>query len=347
MARSACLVDLPPNPLALAQRLDDRPGLALLSSGYGTGRSFLACDPCETSRDLDPEPRLQLDPEAGPLAAVPRWIGVLPYECRRHLERPGLSPCPDPRPAPQVSTPHWLRYPAVAVVTDRVLAVGDDRASAAHLAGLLRRPRVRGSAPAAISLTEVPEAGQLHERRVRQALELIGAGELYQVNLARRFRLRVQGTPVAHLARLGRRGWASFAAGLTLDELAVLSTSPELLLAVDACGRLLTSPIKGTRPRGRDAQADSALAVELSEDPKECAELVMILDVERNDLGRVARTGSVRLVTPPHVQTLPTVHHRLATLGAWLRPDVSRSELIEVMLPSGSVTGAPKVRAWR
>ena len=345
MAQLARLVDLPPNPLALAQRLDGRPGLALLAGGFGVGRSFVTCDPCASSRDLDPEPGLRLDPEAGPFGAVPRWIGLLPYECRRHLERPGYSPRPDSRPAPHVPRPHWLRYPAVAVVTDRVLVVGDDRASVAHLAELLTRPAARAPAPVSISLAEAPESGQLHEHRVRRALELIAAGELYQVNLARRFKLRVEGPPVAHLARLGRRGWASFGACLRFDELAVLSTSPELFLAVDARGRLLTSPIKGTRPRGGDAPADSALSVELDKDPKECAELVMIVDVERNDFGRVAKTGSVRLVTAPHVQTLPTVHHRLATLGAWLRSEVSRAELLEVMLPSGSVTGAPKVRA--
>jgi anthranilate/para-aminobenzoate synthase component I len=87
------------------------------------------------------------------------------------------------------------------------------------------------------------------------------------------------------------------------------------------------------------------LALELDQDPKERAELVMIVDVERNDLGRVAEIGSVRLLRAPRVVTLPTVHHRVATVSSRLRPDITRTELLEVTLPSGSVTGAPKVRA--
>jgi anthranilate/para-aminobenzoate synthase component I len=116
-------------------------------------------------------------------------------------------------------------------------------------------------------------------------------------------------------------------------------------LDLDVRRHLVTKPIKGTRPRGADAPEDRRLAVELSRDPKEVAELTMVVDVERNDFGRVAETGSVRVRGEPIVETYGSVHHRIATIVARMREGVSRQELLESALPSGSVTGAPKVRA--
>src|SRR6185437_4094409 len=133
--------------------------------------------------------------------------------------------------------------------------------------------------------------------------------------------------------------------------LAVASTTPELLLRASpgprpaTFGTLFTAPIKGTRPRGGDAPGDAALARALDDDPKERAELTMIVDVERNDLGRVAEVGSVRVLWGPKVVTHRTVHHRLALIAARARAGTSREEVLAAMLPSGSVTGAPKVRA--
>jgi anthranilate/para-aminobenzoate synthase component I len=108
---------------------------------------------------------------------------------------------------------------------------------------------------------------------------------------------------------------------------------------------LFTAPIKGTRPRGKDAFEDRALVQELDQDPKERAELTMIIDVERHDLGRVSQVGSVRVLAGPEIVTHRTVHHRLALLAGRARADASREEVLASMLPSGSVTGAPKVRA--
>ena len=135
----------------------------------------------------------------------------------------------------------------------------------------------------------------------------------------------------------------------------MVSTSPELLLRAEPApgtrgdpggyGALFTAPIKGTRPRGVDAITDRALVRDLDEDPKERAELAMILDVERHDLGRVAEVGSVRLLDGPRVVTHRTVHHRLGLLSARARSGTSRAEVLASMVPSGSVTGAPKVRA--
>src|SRR5262249_27231464 len=121
--------------------------------------------------------------------------------------------------------------------------------------------------------------------------------------------------------------------------ISVLSTTPELFLRAESRASkthviphsftaLLTLPIKGTRPRGTDAISDRDLALELDKDPKECAELAMIMDVERNDLGRIAEVGSVRIMAPPHVVTHRTVHHRQALLGARVREGVGREEVL-------------------
>src|SRR5262249_49918743 len=146
-------------------------------------------------------------------------------------------------------------------------------------------------------------------------------------------------------AALAERAPAPFGACLTFGDVAVCASSPELFLATRAGGQVRTAPIKGTRPRGAYAVEDARLARELDENPKERAELTMILDVERNDLGRVARPGSVRVFGPPVVETHRTVHHRVAVVGARLDPRRSQLDVLRAMFPSGSVTGAPKVRA--
>ena len=340
MALTARMVDVPARPLDLAARIADRPGAFLLFGGSGGGRSFIGCDPIESSGALCPS--LDSEPGAGELGRAPRWVGVVPYECRRGLERPRFSRA-ETRAEPQLIDPIWFRYPAVAEIGERVRVIGDDPAAVAALAERLRRPKPL--AEATLELTEPPEAPERHRERIRQVLELIAKGELYQVNIARRFRLRARGGAIALLARLARRAPAPYSAALTLGEVSVAATSPELLLALEPDGRVTTSPIKGTRPRGVDAEHDGALAAELDADPKERAELSMILDVERNDLGRIATVGSVRLLAAPRVVTHRTIHHRVATLGARLAPGVDREALLRAMLPSGSVTGAPKIRA--
>jgi anthranilate/para-aminobenzoate synthase component I len=335
-------VSIAPQPLEVARRLSDRPGVALLWSAWGSGRSYVMCDPVARVSALDPEPGLALDPNASEFGHVPRWLGVLPYESRRSLERRRYAPKPDWRAPPWLSRPVWWRYSAVVEVSDRVEVLGEDSASAAQLAALLARPPVRSRVACELM---PPEAPELHVQRIERALDYIRRGELYQVNLARRQALRVEGHPIDLLALQSRTAAAPYAAALRTPELDLVSTSPELFLRLTPARMLATSPIKGTRPRGRNSAEDLALMQALDSSPKERAELTMVLDVERNDLGRVSEPGSVVVREPPKVQTYGSVHHRAATLWARLRDDVSRESLIETMLPSGSVTGAPKVRA--
>ena len=336
-------LDVAPDTIQLARRVVDRPGLAVLWTGDGSGPSYIACDPIAESSSVDPESTLPLRSDAS-IAAAPRWIGALPYEALRY-ERPGRGRRGLPRPLPDWASPRWYRYGAVAVVADSVEVIGDDESAVLALAARLAASEP-ASPPAPASVVLDPfEPPQLHALRIGRALELIAAGELYQVNLARRFSFSVEGSSLELLAAMGRHTDAPFAALFCSAGEEFVATSPELLLHVSGDRRVVTSPIKGTRPRGADPASDAALALELDSDPKERAELAMILDVERNDLGRLAEPGSVKLVAPPHIVTHPTIHHRVATLEATLRADVSRETLFRTMVPSGSVTGAPKVRA--
>ena len=334
---------LAPNPLALARRLSHERELILLWSASGEGPSYIAIRPLAESSSLDPEPTLELAPRAGLLGSVPRWIGVVPYEALRGIERPTYVAAHDPRPEPQVSQIRWWRFGAVVSVTDRVLVVGDDAGAVAELSReLLTRPE-RSAGSANVVLRE-SEPAERHAERVRAALDLIRAGQVYQVNLARRLDLAVSGDVVDVLGALCRDTRPPFAAALRCGELSIVSTSPELLLEQRAGGRISTEPIKGTRPRGTDAASDAHARRELDADPKERAELAMIVDVERNDIGRVSRIGTV-VADAPRVTTHGLVWHRRATVSGELSPGVSRRELLSAVLPSGSVTGAPKVRA--
>jgi anthranilate/para-aminobenzoate synthase component I len=233
----------------------------------------------------------------------------------------------------------------VAQVHHDVRVVGEEPAAVDELSSLLLRGGCQQRAT--VKHFEAPEPAAVHKERILMALELIRAGEIYQVNLARRLRVAVEGHPISLLESLGQRSRFAYGAAMRLGELDVVSTSPELFLRMTRGGRLYTAPIKGTRPRGTDARADRLELENLSTSEKEAAELTMILDVERNDLGKVAEVGSVRLLQPPRVTTHPTLHHRNALLGAVLRPECGVEELLRVMLPSGSVTGAPKVRAMQ
>jgi anthranilate/para-aminobenzoate synthase component I len=346
VALETCLV---PDAVALAAQVWQRPGAVVLWSADGSGPSYVACEPDRTATGLDPDPCLTFDPEAGNWGDVPRWVGVLPYEAERErMERPDWCE-PDLRPPALVAECRWWRYPAVAVIGRRVTIVGDDWAAVRRLKSLLES-RVSIDLSFSISLRPGLDSESAHRRRIEAALGAIGQGEIYEINLARRFELDLRGSALGCLVGLSRWAPAPFAAGLRLPgpgegrPLEVVSTSPELFLDLSPSGRVVTLPIKGTRPRGSDAASDRALLAELAADPKEHAELAMVVDIERNDLGRVARIGSI-VTEPPHLIPHRSVFHRQAQVSAWLCPGVNRAELLASLLPSGSITGAPKVRA--
>lgn len=179
---------------------------------------------------------------------------------------------------------------------------------------------------------------------VRRALDEIARGEIYQINIAQRFSFRFTGDPLAAFLALREHDPAPFAAYFRARRFAMLSISPERLLARRG-DRLLTEPIKGTRPRSGDRAADRRRLADLAASEKERAELAMITDLHRNDLGRVARYGSVRVVRRRRFTRLAHVFHTHAVIEAALRPGVGIAETLRAVFPGGSVTGCPKIRA--
>ena len=181
-------------------------------------------------------------------------------------------------------------------------------------------------------------------RCVEHAQRYIRAGDIYQVNLAHR--LTVDAAPPAwELFRcLSTESPAPFAAFLNTGDTQLVSSSPELFLRMVG-PRVTTRPIKGTRPRGHDDAADALLAAELRASPKENAELLMITDLLRNDLGRVCEFGSVRAPELARLEKFAQVQHLVATVEGDLRREVTHLEALRACFPGGSVTGAPKIRA--
>lgn len=197
-------------------------------------------------------------------------------------------------------------------------------------------------APSPEAVRTVPR--EAYEAAVRRVLAWIGEGDCYQVNLSRAVHLAGAQDPFAAYRRLRRVSPAGYGAFLRLsDTLALLSNSPEMLLSADGT-RLRSRPIKGTRPRSADPARDRALAAELASSLKEQAELAMIVDLVRNDLGRVARPGSVR-TEGRRLTAHANVHHASWDVTAELAPGRDALDALAALFPPGSVIGAPKVRA--
>ena len=181
-------------------------------------------------------------------------------------------------------------------------------------------------------------------RMVARAQEFIAAGDIYQVNLAHRFTAPWRGDAFAFYEALRHYSPAPHAAYLALGGREILSTSPEQFLKMS--GRAIrTRPIKGTRPRRAEPHADTLSAYELRTSPKEAAELVMITDLERNDLGQVCEFGTVSVSELLKLESFEHVFHLVSTVEGRLREDVDHLAALRACFPGGSITGAPKRRA--
>jgi len=174
----------------------------------------------------------------------------------------------------------------------------------------------------------------------------IRAGDCYQVNLAQRFTATAAGDPWAAYCRLRTLNPAPFSAYLKTPFGEVLSSSPERFLSLRH-GQVKTQPIKGTSPRGVNAAEDAALRQALSQSEKDRAENLMIVDLLRNDLGRVCRPGSIQVPTLFATETYASVHHLVSTVRGELRDDEDAASLLRACFPGGSITGAPKIRAMQ
>lgn len=195
--------------------------------------------------------------------------------------------------------------------------------------------------PASVSVT--PEWPQ-YQAAFAQVQAHLQAGDCYQVNLARRFQAACQGDPWSAYLRLRDISPAAYSAYLSLPFAQILSSSPERFLLLED-GWVETRPIKGTRPRRANAADDAAEIMALRGSEKDQAENIMIVDLLRNDLGRVCRPGSVDARRLFEIESYANVHHMVSTVRGQLREDVDTVALLEACLPGGSITGAPKRRA--
>jgi para-aminobenzoate synthetase/4-amino-4-deoxychorismate lyase len=183
-----------------------------------------------------------------------------------------------------------------------------------------------------------------YDEAITRTLAHIYAGDIYQANLTFPAEVRTAGHPLAVYARLRARARAGYGGIVWTGEHWLLSLSPELFFTLEA-GRLNARPMKGTAIRGADDAADKAAAETLAADPKQRAENLMIVDLLRNDLSRVAKPGTVKVPALFAVETYPTVHQMISEVTAELQDGLGPVDVVEAIFPCGSVTGAPKIRA--
>ena len=174
--------------------------------------------------------------------------------------------------------------------------------------------------------------------------QYLHAGDCYQINLAQRFRAEYQGSEWQAYQALEAHNLAPFSAFIRLEDTTIISVSPERFIQLNL-DTIETKPIKGTRPRSNDPMADKANADELANAAKDQAENLMIVDLLRNDIGRVATPGSVQVPKLFDIESFPAVHHLVSTIRAQLDTGYRPADLLRAAFPGGSITGAPKVRA--
>ena len=280
-------------------------------------------------------------------------VGYLSYDLGRQIERlPSIAQ--DDLSLPEIHLSFYDVVIAVDHVTGAVtLVVGapDGRESEAmakarrwgqalkQASPLPPLPPREGGARATSSYRR-----EAYMAAVRKALAYIGAGDIFQVNIAQRFTCPYEESGWSLYRRLRATTPAPFSAFLEMGSWQVVSGSPERFITVQN-GIIETRPIKGTRPRGRTPAEDQANAAELLASEKDQAELVMIVDLQRNDLGRVCEYGSVTVPDLRRLEETPNVWHTVATVEGRLRGGVTASQILRATFPGGSITGAPKVRA--
>ena len=186
---------------------------------------------------------------------------------------------------------------------------------------------------------------QAYGERFARIVEWIASGDIFQVNLSLRARFPVIGSARALHRELRAHAGAEHGAFIHDGERQILSFSPELFFKVSRDGVILTRPMKGTAPRAQDPAADAALRAALAASPKDRAENLMIVDLLRNDLGRIAEIGSVAVPSLFDVETYPTVYQMVSSVSARLQPGTGIERIVRTLFPCGSVTGAPKIRA--
>ncbi|WOK35338.1 aminodeoxychorismate synthase component I [Sphingomonas sp. C3-2] len=216
---------------------------------------------------------------------------------------------------------------------------GYEQIDADAVAGMLPDP-----AGALVSAPRPSISRADYEAALGRVQNYISAGDIYQANLTFQATVDLIGHPLAVYAGLRRRARAGYGGVVYTGHDWLLSLSPELFFSLRG-GRLTTRPMKGTATRGASAEADAAIIEQLRTDPKQCAENLMIVDLLRNDLSRVAVSGSVKVPALFAVETYPTVHQMTSTVTADILPGKAAVDVLRAIYPCGSITGAPKIRA--
>jgi anthranilate synthase component 1 len=321
----------------------------------------VAGDPIEALRAIVAESRIAMPEGFPPLAAG--LFGYLGYDMVRHMES-----LPDGNPDDLGLPDALLMRPTLVCVfdtiADSVTIVTPVRpeagvtAEAAHeaacerlsdvVAALERSLHLRDRGPEA-DLPALPEprsnmTREAYHAIVERAQEYIRAGDIFQVVLSQRFALPFSLPPFALYRALRRLNPSPFLVYLNLRDFAVVGSSPEILVRLRD-GEVTIRPIAGTRPRGRDRAEDEALAADLLADPKELAEHLMLLDLGRNDVGRVAETGSVRVTDRFAIERYSHVMHIVSNVTGRIAAGRDAIDALCAGFPAGTVSGAPKVRA--
>ena len=327
------------------------------------------CDPLEALRTI--VPRAERCDIAEAIPFVGGAVGWLGYELAAHVERVALRPRVD-RDMPDAA---WLlvdRVLAYEHASGRLFATalghGDDAERAVdHFAErLTHNPIPSQQVDKTNKLTPGSDSGSVRWRDAGTGLEVggffdgdsyakavveiqqqIAAGELYQANLTHRLAARFGGDAWRLFQALRARSPAPFAAFVELPELTIVGSSPERFLRVDADGAVETRPIKGTRPRGATEAEDALLFEELRSSETERAENAMIVDLMRNDLGRVCAPGSIEVPELFAIERYATLFQLVSTVRGQLRTGCDRVDLLRAAFPPGSMTGAPKIAAMQ
>lgn len=357
-------VENPPSLERLIERFASRRLSFVLDSSQsndGLGEwSFFGAEPFEVFRSGSPESgglkqmrewmaRFEVAANESKIPFVGGAVGFIAYEYGRQIEViPQVSV--DDRNIPDL---HFGLYDGIAAYNHHsgelyLVALGL-RAEASVVI-----QELRGWVETEIVTVQVPEAAlgawewnmsqAEFQAKVSTVREFIASGDVYQVNLSQRARCPYAGPALPLFQALRRGNPAPYSAYLDIGDLQVISSSPEQFLRKR--GRSVeTRPIKGTRPRGRDAAEDASHAEALRCSEKDRAELLMIVDLERNDLGRVAEFGSVKVEGLYHQERYARVMHQTAQVKAHLAEGQDVFDCIRALFPGGSITGAPKVRA--
>jgi para-aminobenzoate synthetase component 1 len=343
----------------------ERPHFVLLESSLGGRYSIAALDPVDVIEAHDGvsfleefRERLRRMPavDAPDLPFAGGWIGYLGYEL--YPETVAKVPARETTLVPKAMFAFYDRFYLFDHVRNEghwyQVGPGGRGAARGPLRRTLRRspndpppswPRESDSPPPIDALkSNLTRTDYL--AAVRKIRDYIDAGDCYQVNFSQKFIAPVSCSGLRIYERLRELSPSPYAAFLNLGHAQILSSSPECFLEVDG-RKVVTRPIKGTRPRGKDDASDAALKEELLSSPKDRAELLMITDLERNDLGKVCRTGSVRVRDLRSVETYPQVHHLVSTIEGELEEGRDVVDLLRATFPGGSITGAPKIRAMQ